>query len=112
MGPPDLSVPWSLRPRNRAAAATCGRGRCDFPAILRLTPKIASGWRCLCGRQSEKPCDFCNGMVASPLAATVVTAILRCDFCAAKPPTHGAPKPPSNKKINSKNPENPDYPQK
>ena len=29
--------------RNRAAAATCGRGRCDFPAILRLTPKIASG---------------------------------------------------------------------
>ena len=23
-------------------------------------------------------------MVASPLAATVVTAILRCDFCAAK----------------------------
>ena len=28
-----LSVPWSLRPRNRAAAATCGRGRCDFPAI-------------------------------------------------------------------------------
>ena len=39
----QLSVPWSLRPRNRAAAATCGRGRCDFPAILRLTPKIASG---------------------------------------------------------------------
>ena len=38
-----LSVPWSLRPRNRAAAAACGRGRCDFPAILRLTPKIASG---------------------------------------------------------------------
>ena len=38
-----LSVPWSLRPRNRAAAATCGRGRCDFPAILMLTPKIASG---------------------------------------------------------------------
>ena len=28
------------------------------------------------------------------------------------PPTHGAPKPPSNKKRNSKNPENPDYPQK
>ena len=40
---PDLSVPWSLRPRNRAAAATCGRGCCDFPAILRPTPKIASG---------------------------------------------------------------------
>ena len=27
----DLSVPWSLQPRNRAAAATCGRGRCDPP---------------------------------------------------------------------------------
>ena len=40
---PQLSVPWSPRPRNRAAAVTCGRGRCDFPAILRLTPKIASG---------------------------------------------------------------------
>ena len=39
----ELSVPWSLRPRNRAAAATCGHGRCDFPAILRFTPKIASG---------------------------------------------------------------------
>ena len=33
----ELSVPWSLRPRNRAAAATCGRGRCKHPAILRLT---------------------------------------------------------------------------
>ena len=62
-----------------------GRGRCDFPAILRLTPKIASGQRFVCGRrQSDKPCDFCSEMVASPLAATVVTAILRCDFCAAK----------------------------
>ena len=32
----------------------------------------------------KKPCDFCSGMVASPLAATVVTAMLRSDFCAAK----------------------------
>ena len=56
-----------------------------YPAILRLTPKIASGWRFfLCGRRSAKPCDFCSGMVASPLVATVVTAILRCDSCAAK----------------------------
>ena len=39
----DLSVPWSLRLRNRTAAATCGRGRCELPAILKLTPKIASG---------------------------------------------------------------------
>ena len=37
------SVPRSLWPRSRAAAATCGRGRCELPAILRLTPKIASG---------------------------------------------------------------------
>ena len=51
---------------------------------MRLTPKIASGLRFFCGRQGEKPCDFCSEMVASPLAATVVTAILRCDFCAAK----------------------------
>ena len=28
------------------------------------------------------------------------------------PPTHGLPRPPSNKKRNSKNPENPDYSQK
>ena len=40
----ELSVPWSLpRPRNRAAAATCSRGRCELPATLRLIPKIASG---------------------------------------------------------------------
>ena len=38
-----LSVPWLPRPRNRAAAATCGRGRCDFRVTLRLTPKIAIG---------------------------------------------------------------------
>ena len=28
---------------NRAAAATCSHGRCELPAILRPTPKIASG---------------------------------------------------------------------
>ena len=64
---PNLSGLWSLRPRNRAAAETCDHSRCELPASLRLTP---------CGRRSEKPCDFCSGMVASPLAATVVTAIL------------------------------------
>ena len=35
----------------------------------------------------QKPCDLCNGMVASPLAAAVVTAILRCELsslCAAR----------------------------
>ena len=34
--------------------------------------------------KGKKHCDFCSGMAASPLAATVVTAILRCDFCAAE----------------------------
>ena len=68
----------SLRPRNRAAAATCGRGRCELPAILKVTPKIASDCFFFCGWQSEKPCDSCSRMVTSPLAA------IRCDFCAAK----------------------------
>ena len=80
LGGGSLSVPWSLWPQNRAAAATCHHGRCKLPAILRLTPKIVSGLRFSCGRRSEKPCDFCSGMVASPLAATVGIAILRCDF--------------------------------
>ena len=79
-----LCVLWSLQPQNRAAAATCGCGRCELPAILRLTPKIASGQRFFFGRRSQKPCDFCSGMAASIFAATMVTAILRCDFCAAK----------------------------
>ena len=39
-----LSLPWSLRPRNRAAAVTCGRGHCELPVILRVAaPHIASG---------------------------------------------------------------------
>ena len=44
---PGLSVLWSLRPQNRAATATCGRGRCELPAISRLA--------IFCGRRSEKP---------------------------------------------------------
>ena len=32
----------------------------------------------------EQPCDFCNGMVASPLVATAVAAILRCELEAAR----------------------------
>ena len=64
----------------RRLVAMVAASSCDFEVTL----KIASGWRFLCGRRSKKRCDFCSGMVASPLAATVVTAILRCDFCAAK----------------------------
>ena len=80
--------------KNRAAAATCGRGRCDsavvaaiFLRFLRLTPKIASGYSdfFLRAGDAKKPCDFCSGRVASPLAATVgPLRFLRCDFCAAK----------------------------
>ena len=29
------------RPRNRAAAATCGRGRYELPAIFRVLPFLA-----------------------------------------------------------------------
>ena len=36
---PIISVPWSLRPRNRAAPATCGRGCCELPAVLNSNPK-------------------------------------------------------------------------
>ena len=32
------------------------------------------------GRQSEEHCDFCNGMVASPLAAAVATVIFAANF--------------------------------
>ena len=39
----ELSVPWSLRPRNRTAASTCGRIQLrTVPAIRRQTPEIAS----------------------------------------------------------------------
>ena len=34
-----------LGPRTRAAAATCGRGRFEFPAILRVAPTIATFFR-------------------------------------------------------------------
>ena len=33
--------------------------------ILRVPPKIASELRFFSGRRSEKPIDFCNGMVAT-----------------------------------------------
>ena len=63
--------PWSLR------------ASCDFEANPKNRRRLATLF--VCGPRSEKPSDFCSGMVAGPLPATVVTAILRCDFCAAKP---------------------------
>ena len=47
------------------------RGRCSRE-IAQLRQVVAVG------RRSEKPFDFCSGMVVSLLAATVVTAILLC----------------------------------
>ena len=63
----------------RSVQALVSRGRCSREITRLLTPKIASGCDLFCGRRRAKPCDFCNGIVASLLAATVVTAILRCE---------------------------------
>ena len=52
---PLPSVPWSPRPQNAAVAATCGRGRWEFLAILRVTPEIASDCDFFCGWRGEKP---------------------------------------------------------
>ena len=48
----DLCVPWSLRPRRRAAAATCGHGCCELPAIL-------SDCDFFLWPTKRKTCDFC-----------------------------------------------------
>ena len=79
-----LSVPWSLRPRNRAAAATCGRGRCEIPAILRVIPKIASDCNFVAAGEAKSPAISAAEWLGSPLAATVVIMIWRCEFCAAE----------------------------
>ena len=34
-------VPWLLWPRSRTVVATCRCGRCELPAISRVTPEIA-----------------------------------------------------------------------
>ena len=63
-----LSVPWSLRPQNRAAAATCGRGRCELPAISLLRPAKRKTLRFLQRNGCEPACGHRG----------------HCDFCAAK----------------------------
>ena len=75
------------------------RGRCgrEIARLRRLATVFAASFLRSWGQPQKslaasdflrpakrKPCNFCSGMVASPLAATVVTAILRCDFRAAK----------------------------
>ena len=64
-----------------AAAATCGHGRCEHPAILRVTQKSLAASNFFCGRR-RKAKNL--AIPAAEMAATVLTAILRCDFCAAK----------------------------
>ena len=57
---------------NRAAAATCGCGRCERPAILRLTPEIASGYRSFAAGEAQNlAISTAEWLLASPLAATV-----------------------------------------
>ena len=73
------------------AAAGKLRGCGELPVILRLTPKIASGYFFFAAGEAKTPCDFCSRMVASPLAANVVTAVLPCDFCSAKLGTQRTP---------------------
>ena len=50
-----LSVPWSLRPQNRAAAATCGHGRCELPAILRVTQKSLAASDFFAAAEAKNP---------------------------------------------------------
>ena len=83
-----LSVPWSLRPRNPAAAATCGRGRCELPAILRLNPPNRYHF--------ERPAKCKNPASSAPkwLRARLRPpwSLRFCprDFCAAKFPSLGS----------------------
>ena len=63
---------WLLRPS------------CDFEAIPR-NQAIAI----LCGPRGEIICNCCNSMVAIQLTATVVAAILCCEFSAAESHNHG-----------------------
>ena len=50
-----LSVLWSLRPGNRAAAATCGHGRCELPAILRVTQKSLAASDLFAAAEAKNP---------------------------------------------------------
>ena len=73
----NLGVPWLQRRRNRTASATCDHGRCISSCDYEGDLSKSRVCDLVCGQRNEKPCDFCSGMVASPLAAAVVTAILR-----------------------------------
>ena len=55
MGPGPLSVPWSPRPQNRAAAATCGHGRCELPAIVRVTQKSLAASDFFAAAEAKNP---------------------------------------------------------
>ena len=53
--PVQAQVPWSLRPQNRAAAATCGHGRCELPAILRVTQKSLAASDFFAAAEAKNP---------------------------------------------------------
>ena len=53
---------------------------CDFEG----DPQNASDLIFFCGWRSEKPCDFCSGMVASPSTATVVIRFCNASFVPLK----------------------------
>ena len=50
-----LSVPWSLRPQNLAAAATRGRGCCELPEISRQTPKSLAASDLFAAAEAKNP---------------------------------------------------------
>ena len=64
-----------MRPRNRAAAATCSRDRCELPVILK---SLAIAIFFVAGEAKNLAISAAEWFV------TVVTAILRCELCAAK----------------------------
>ena len=63
------------------------RGRCELYASFGLRFLWPARLKSEAGAKKhpkKKACHFCNGMVASLLAAAVVAAIVRCELYAAK----------------------------
>ena len=57
------------------------RGRCELPAILRLSypPKSLAASGLFCGRRRKHFCDFCSGMVASRARLRPPWSLRFCD---------------------------------
>ena len=52
--------------------------------MLEGNPKVASDRNLSAAGEAKNPAISATGIIASPLAAAVVTAISRCELCAAK----------------------------